>query len=128
MGGQRNELRPTTCAPAACGGSTADAINGSPSLCHLDFPAPSSARRSFTTHTGTVSAADDWDTPVQCKQVCDGTVCAAVLRQALLRAMPLSFRLLPELRLPSRVLTAVFLCLPQVRKSMPGSYEHLFHK
>ena len=37
----------------------------------------------FTTHTGTVAAADDWDTPVQLKAV---------------------------------------------RKSMPGSYEHLFHK
>ena len=37
----------------------------------------------FTTHTGTVAAADDWDTPVQLKDV---------------------------------------------RKSMPGSWEHLFHK
>lgn len=44
---------------------------------------PSCSRCSFTTHTGTVAAADEWDSPVQLKAV---------------------------------------------RKSLPASYEHLFHK
>jgi erythromycin esterase-like protein len=52
-------------------------------LCREAFGLKKVYNIGFTTHTGTVSAADDWDTPVQCKQV---------------------------------------------RKSMPGSYEHLFHK
>ena len=59
--------------------------------CHLHTPVVAATPQlpaatcccRFTTHTGTVAAADDWDTPVQLKAV---------------------------------------------RKSMPGSYEHLFHK
>ncbi|KAI3430472.1 hypothetical protein D9Q98_005067 [Chlorella vulgaris] len=52
-------------------------------LMRQEFGAKAVFNIGFTTHTGTVSAADDWDTPVQLKAV---------------------------------------------RKSMPGSYEHLFHR
>ena len=73
-------------------------LDVAPSPCCLIRPAPlpftTPCRRAacllaapcccrFTTHAGTVAAADDWDTPVQLKAV---------------------------------------------RKGMPGSYEHLFHK
>ena len=93
--------------------------------------------RSFTTHTGTVSAADDWDTPVQCKQVrhwCGASPGAVhplrwLHTQNLTQLhtfLPLNELIcLPHDFLPLNPPAAP---CPQVRKSMPGSYEHLFHK
>lgn len=87
------------------------------------LPLPATPR-SFTTHTGTVSAASDWDTPVQ--------------RMAVRKAMPGSYgalRLHPwphaacGLSLAAAHLARLVCCHPRLAPALcPCPAEYLFHK
>ena len=76
-------------------------------------PAPPLPLRRFTTNSGTVSAAHDWDEPVQVGAVRDG---GGQCRSALPHAR--------DPHSPGSPLTQVM----RVRPGLPGSVEHLFHR